>query len=188
MTNLKKILKLISLIAISIFCILTTVLVGALLPIPGNYKLLTVLSGSMRPAIDIGSVVVVMPQKEYKTGDIITFDSANRANIPTTHRIDNIQIVNGAPVYTTKGDANKTEDGKKRNQSEIEGKVIFTIPYLGYVLDFMKKPLGLALLIFIPALLIIWKETKNIYRELEKKAHTKAASTANNAESNDQGN
>lgn len=168
MAILKKIWKLISLIGILIFLSFVILLAVAALPLAGNYKLLTVLSGSMEPAIHTGSVVVMAPAKDYKIGDVITFDDAGRNNIPTTHRINDIKIIGGSPVYITKGDANNTPDGREITQNEIDGKVLFSIPYLGYVFAFMKKPLGFALLIIIPALLIIGEEGKNIYRELEK--------------------
>ena len=66
MAILKKIWNLISLVGILIFLSFVILLAAAALPIAGNYKLLTVLSGSMEPAIHTGSVVAMMPAKVYK--------------------------------------------------------------------------------------------------------------------------
>ncbi len=68
-----KITKIIqALFAIVIFAVVLFVVVS-MFPIPGNYKLLIVQSGSMEPNIHTGSVVVVKPAENYKAGDVITF-------------------------------------------------------------------------------------------------------------------
>lgn len=112
----------------------------------------------MEPTVKTGSIVVVKPSLEYKVGDIITFGKDDKKNIPTSHRINAIRMVQGKMFYTTKGDANNVPDAKEISQKEIIGKVIFKLPYLGYVLDMAKKPIGFILLVAIPALAIIYDE------------------------------
>ena len=53
------------------------------LNLPGGWKLFTVQSGSMQPAISLGSLVIVKPAGEYVVGDVITFKTGPT---PTTHR------------------------------------------------------------------------------------------------------
>jgi signal peptidase len=137
-----------------------------MLPIAGNYRVLTVLSGSMEPAIRTGSAVVVVPADNYKIGEVITFGEIGKIKRPTTHRITDIKIAGGKPVYMTKGDANDIGDSQEIAQSKVMGKVLFSIPYLGYALNFAKRPIGFALTIILPAALIIREEVKKIYREL----------------------
>lgn len=122
-------------------------------------------SGSMEPALPLGSMIIVVPTEEYREGDIITFGSDTREVIPTTHRIISISAIEGKMVYRVKGDANENEDLKSVEADEVIGKVIFHIPYLGYILDLAKKPIGFALLIGIPAFLVIIDELTKIYRE-----------------------
>lgn len=143
-------------------------LVASMLPIPGNYRVLSVLSGSMEPAIHTGSVVIVAPAADYKIGEVITFGEISKTKTPTTHRIKDIKIVDDKPVYITKGDANNAPDNKEVAASEVKGKVLFTIPYLGFILNFVKQPMGFALVIIVPAILIIWEEVKKIWREIMK--------------------
>jgi len=162
-----------SVVGVVIFVILAILLVGAILPIPGNYKMLSVLSGSMEPAIHTGSVVIVTPAKDYKIGDIITFEAVGKNGIPTTHRIKEIKNTDGNVLFITKGDANNATDSREVVASGIRGKVLFSIPYLGYVFDFIRRPIGFALLIIIPALLIVWGEAKKIYIELRKSKKVK---------------
>ena len=112
---------------------------------------------------------MIKPEKDYKVGDIITFGRYTRTKAPTTHRIYKIDNQGPEPLYITKGDANNAPDFKKIRKSEILGKVILSIPYVGYAVDFAKKPVGFALIIIIPAGVIIGDEIKKIYVEIKKK-------------------
>ena len=160
------------------------VLIGGLLifsmfPIEGNFQIKIVLSGSMEPDIKVGSVVIVKPVDRYEIGDVVTFGKDDRANVPTTHRIIDVRIVEGETRFVTKGDANDDRDGRELTEKDINGKVLFDIPYLGFILDMAKKPLGFAVLIGIPAVVIIsdefrkiWKEARRI-RDKKRITHTK---------------
>ncbi len=172
-------------LAVVLLIALAALLFFSKLPIPGNYKALTVLSGSMEPAIKMGSVVIIVPAKDYKIGDIITFGEISAQKKPTTHRIYDIKIVDGESVYITKGDANNSPDGQDVMQGEIIGKVLFSIPYLGYALNFIKEPAGFSMIIIFPAVLIILGELQKIWREIiQKKKKIKAAEDAGQKEKN----
>lgn len=148
-------------------------LIGTLFPIPGNYEVKVVLSGSMEPAIKKGSMVVVRPVDLYKTGDVITFGKDDKENIPTTHRIIAERVENGNLLFTTKGDANDDPDGKEVRESEVIGKVVFDIPYLGFILDMARKPIGFVILIVIPAVLVVFDEVIKIWAEIKKMRNKK---------------
>ena len=152
-----------------LIAVIAILLIVSILPITGNIKFFVVQSGSMEPAIKMGSVVMIRPEKDYRVGDVITFGRYTRIKAPTTHRIYEIDNQGTEPLYTTKGDANNAPDLKKIKKSEILGKVILSIPYIGYAVDFAKKPLGFALIIIIPAGIIIADEIKKIYAEIKKK-------------------
>ena len=141
---------------------------ASVLPITGNYKILVVLSGSMEPAIKIGSVVIVKPVSEYNVGDIITFGPVTRTKTPTTHRIVDVAAQTGNLVYVTKGDANDDPDGRSVTEKDVIGKVLFSVPYFGFIVDFAKKPLGFALIIGVPAVVIIGDELRKIFVETRK--------------------
>ena len=147
---------------------LGALLITSLVPIPGNYDIKIVKSGSMEPAIKVGSIVLVKPAGQYKTGDIITFGEDTKTDIPTTHRIVEMRAVSGELFYTVKGDANEEPDTTEVRQSEVIGKVILTIPYLGYVLDFARTPVGFVLLVGIPAAVVVFDEVGSIFREIKR--------------------
>lgn len=156
-------------IIIGAVVLLALLLVIAKLPIPGNYKVLTVLSGSMEPAIHTGAVVVVKPANEYNIGDVITFGETGKDKTPVTHRIKNIYVKDGKPVFITKGDANNTADSREVGKEEIQGKVMFNVPFLGYILEFVKTPLGFGIVVILPALAIIADEFRKIWKEIKIK-------------------
>ncbi len=141
--------------------------------IPG-ISLYIVSSGSMEPAISTGSVVFVVAQESYHVDDVITFGGESNNTIPTTHRIIGENIESGVLVYQTQGDANDDPDLTRVSVREIKGKVMLSIPFLGYILDFARQPLGFALIILVPALFIAFEEGMNIWREIRvrmKKKH-----------------
>ena len=96
-------------------------------------------SGSMRPALDVGDVVIVLKTDKIEKGDIVQYRAPEGFTI--THRVIDIKRVNGEVVYITKGDANEKPDPPVSKQ-QIVGKVIAVIPKVGWVgiilRDFIK--------------------------------------------------
>ncbi|MFA4999677.1 MAG: signal peptidase I [Parcubacteria group bacterium] len=162
--------KIVSTTVVVLFLAIAGLVLLSSLQIPGIPKALVVQTGSMEPAIKTGSVVFVSPTDVYKEGDVITFKRAGSSlDAPVTHRIVGVKAEEGEYVFITKGDANNVEDIAEVRQSEVLGKVIFNIPYVGWVLDFAKKPLGFATFIGIPAVFVISDETRKIIKEIKKK-------------------
>ena len=113
-----------------------------------------VVSGSMEPELKVGAVVITRPvdPEEIKLGDIITFHSPLSEKL-TSHRV--MAAEGGSSFhFQTKGDANE------------DGEVCFHIPYLGYVAQFVKTPLGFLLTLCLPGLIIVVMELRNIWRAL----------------------
>ena len=154
---------------ITFIAVIAILLIVSVFPITGNYKLMIVQSGSMTPAIKMGGLVLVKPADEYKIGDVITFGPSTKTKAPTTHRIYDVRVIEGKISYITKGDANEDPDQNEVQERDILGKVLFSVPYVGYAVDFAKKPLGFGLIIIVPAAVIIFDEAKKIYEEVKKK-------------------
>ena len=170
----KKILKIVYYIFIGFIAVIATLLIVSVFPVTGNYKLMTVQSGSMEPAIKMGSIVMVKPMEDYKIGDVISFTNPKKRQEPISHRIVDLEVIEGKPFYITKGDANEESDIRRVAKDEVMGKVLFNVPFLGYAVDFAQKPIGFALIILIPAVIIIGDEIKKIYGEVKKKKTKKA--------------
>lgn len=155
------------LVLLTLFLIAGLTAVSAL-NIPGNYKLLTIQSGSMEPAIKQGSIVIVKPAKEYQQGEMITFIDIDNPKYSLTHRIFEVRNDNGRITYVTKGDANETPDFGEVLPPQIFGKVFLTIPFVGYPISFAKTLPGLLILVIIPAAIIVYSELQNIRNEFKK--------------------
>ena len=176
-----KIFKVLYYIFIAFIAVIVILLIVSVFPITGNYKMMIVQSGSMEPAIKMGSIVMVKPVDDYKINDVISFGEATKTKAPTTHRIYDMKVQGGEPIYITKGDANDAPDTKEIRKEDIVGKVLFSVPFVGYAVDFAKKPIGFALIIIVPATLIIIDEIKKIFGEIKKRKENKNAKLENNA-------
>lgn len=141
---------------------------ATMFPLPGNFEAKIVKSGSMEPSIPTGALVLIKPHATYAVGDVITFGEDTTSKVPTTHRIASVSGVGESAVYTTKGDANEEADPEPVGHSGVIGKVLLSVPYAGFVLDFARRPLGFALLIGLPALLIIIDELLTIGSEVRR--------------------
>ena len=115
-----------------------------------GYETYVVVSGSMEPNIPVGSIVYSKKADPaaLQTGDVIVFVDPARGTTPITHRVVTNDTAAGAIV--TKGDANEKNDISKVTYLNVEGKVIFHIPQMGYLaapLSSMKGKIALALII-----------------------------------------
>lgn len=156
---------------IVLLALIAALSVFSLLPLPGNFKSLIVLSGSMEPKIKTGSVILIKPAASYAVGDVVTFPHPSQPKEYITHRI--VELKDGQ--ITTKGDANNAADSWAIGTGKIVGKTQFAVPYLGYAVNFAKTPKGFLLLIILPAILIIFNEFLEIKREIEKQYQAKLA-------------
>ena len=106
-----------------------------------------VISGSMEPNIRVDDLVVVHEEDSYAVGDVITYQSGSSV---VTHRIV-AQTPNG---YTTRGDANNTDDINPVPKSYVIGKVTYVVPGVGLFIQYLRTPLGMTCMVLIGFLLI----------------------------------
>ena len=130
---------------VSVFAFITLCFVLSLF----GFRARAVVSGSMEPYIKTGGVVITAPCKlcNLSIGDDITYKT--KQGVFVTHRI--ISIDTEKDKVITKGTANDIEDPAICS-SQIKGKVLLSVPYLGYVV----KALGmLPIRIALTALLLL---------------------------------
>jgi signal peptidase len=134
----------------------------ALLLVPSllGFDRYVIVSGSMHPNFDRGSVVFskAVNVDDLKVGDVITYTPppATGVNHLVTHRISEIKVdENGGRMYRTKGDANPGNDpwtfsliGQKQNVMH------FSVPYVGHGLLALQNPKLRMAVIGVPAALI----------------------------------
>lgn len=127
--------------------IVMAVAVGLLLVMPTLARnqlgvgVTTVLTGSMRPAIDPGDLVVtrITQGSAVATGDVVVVTSGNEQ---VAHRVVEIRPLNGLNRLTTKGDANPTIDIDPVMLSSAAGvpRVVWRIPNIGMTLAWLASP------------------------------------------------
>lgn len=123
-----------------------------------GFQVFTVLSGSMEPTLHVGSLVYVRkadPQ-DLKPGDVITYMVSETTVV--THRITGVVPDDVEPDtlwFSTKGDANDTEDTALVHYRNILGRAVFSIPYLGYLSHYIQNPPGLYVALGCGAVLLI---------------------------------
>ncbi len=148
--------------AIKVICnILSTLLLIALVALAGlvlvprimGYQEMAVLSGSMEPNIHVGSVVFVdddVDPSSLETGDVVTYYLDEDTFV--THRVQSIDTA--SQTLVTKGDNNNADDGDI-SFSQIFGKAVFWVPYLGYLTIYMKTPVGIMAITVAIVLIIL---------------------------------
>jgi signal peptidase I len=138
-----------------------------------GYQLKTVLSGSMEPTFKTGSIIAVKPVADtanLKEKDIITYMQQDQSLV--THRIIEVIKQGDQVMYQTKGDNNEDADTQPiLSQNVVAIYTGFTIPLLGYLIDFAKSSKGMAALLIIPGVLLLIYSGVTIFkglRELDK--------------------
>lgn len=134
-----------------------------------GHRMMTVLSGSMKPTFDPGSIIFMKEVKDtttLKAGDIITFQSTDGKVI--THRIKEVVGSEESTSYVTKGDNNNTVDEENVLPTNISAKYEgITIPYVGFLLSYASSKVGSALLLIIPGLCFILYATISVWDGLK---------------------
>jgi len=109
---------------------------GVLVPRVAGATPYTVLTGSMRPSLPPGTLVVVKPIDvvDIRTGDVITYQLESGQAPVVTHRVTSVRHdLTGATTLVTKGDANDVPDADAVMPVQIRGRVWYSVPYLGRV-------------------------------------------------------
>ncbi|MFL6061725.1 MAG: signal peptidase I [Marmoricola sp.] len=110
--------------------------IGVLLPRLGGGTPYVILTGSMRPGMPPGTLVVTRPVEASRIGigTVVTYQLVSGEPTVVTHRVV-AQGVNtvGEPVFRTRGDANSAVDPGWVRGVQVRGERWYDVPYLGYV-------------------------------------------------------
>jgi signal peptidase I len=101
----------------------------------GHWHATPVLSGSMRPGLQPGDIVVTqkVPISDLHVRDVIVFHPPDEGQRLTVHRIVKLRVRNGTTVITTRGDANTIDDPSVTSLSGTSAyRVVRVVPLVGY--------------------------------------------------------
>ena len=119
-----------------------------------GYKTYEIVSRSMENTINKNDIIVVkyVPKTDINENDIIAFDNGGEV---ITHRIIDIENIDGKIFYTTKGDNNRYPDKDKITYEQIEGKYVLKINGFGYFINILKNRYLLGILFVILILCLV---------------------------------
>ena len=132
-----------------------------------GYKPVAVYSGSMRPTIPVGGLVLdrAIPSNEVRVGDVITFSDPYVKGRLVTHRVIDIRQTPHGLAYRTKGDANPGRDPWLIRLTGQVGRVSFGVPVAGYILFYAHTREVRSLLICLAALSLLVGVLRRIWRK-----------------------
>jgi signal peptidase len=107
---------------------------AVLVPRLGGATPYTVLTGSMRPALPPGTLVVVrpVPAEQLGIGSVITYQVESGKPTVVTHRVVGTGVdAKGEPIFHTRGDANEVVDRTPVRAVQVKGELWYAVPHLG---------------------------------------------------------
>lgn len=113
-----------------------------------GYSVLRIKTGSMEPDLKVGSIILVkkVDPATLQKGDVITYysqDASIKGNLVTHQIYQEPRIEDGKYHFITKGLRNTLPD-TEFDESQVFGKVLYRIPFLGTFYDFFSKWYGFA--------------------------------------------
>ena len=148
--KVKKIWDTVTTVLVALVMIFAVFLMGSRLV---GLQVFNVISGSMEPTYSVGDLLYVktVDPDSVRVGDPITF-VLNEDLAVATHRVVAVDSVNRQ--FTTKGDANESEDARPVHFNILVGVPVFAIPLLGYVSAYIQSPPGMYVAIAFGVLLL----------------------------------
>ncbi len=147
-------------------------LVGLVLLVSGGhvqrYQLMSVLSGSMAPTVDVGDLVVarVVTPDQLGAGELATFREPETGKL-ITHRVQSIIWHGELADVVTRGDANEVGENWSVSASDHVGEVVLRVPRAGYVVGLLATAAGqlalagLALVLGVCILVVLWRPQRS---------------------------
>jgi signal peptidase len=124
-----------------------------------GYRGEVILSGSMRPHLQPGDLVVVqkIAPAQMRVGDVVSFKAPNRGGITITHRVRSLRTAHDGRIFVvTRGDANNNPERWSIARSGSVGRVVATVPKAGYVTRWIAgRTVRLLLLVAVGAAMLI---------------------------------
>ncbi len=166
------------LIAATLFCFYIVVqgVMGDYIDFWG-YRFFYVVTGSMEPTIETGSLIIVkkVDPETLEEGDIIAYISRDPVlyGMVNTHRIVRVDEggQRGVREFTTKGDANNEVDNLRVASEDIQGKVVKysnSAKWLSVFLAFLNTKAGFFVMVLVPVMLFTVLSVREFAKEFQK--------------------
>jgi len=143
-------------IQLSLVITVSLVVASALLLAFLGYRPMVERSGSMKPALHVGDVVIAdwVRIDSIHTGEIISFANADEPDL-ITHRVQQVRTNGDITTVTTKGDANPEPEQWTAPRYTLVGHVIAKIPKIGTMLVVLGESSTRRILLKLTALILL---------------------------------
>ena len=124
----------------------------------GRYQVRPVLSGSMRPGLPVGGVVITerVPVSSLHVRDVVVLHRPDQPQELVVHRIISLTPGPSGLIVQTQGDANDVPDPWKVTlRGGTAYRAIYTVPLIGYAAVWAHNPDGRRTLMAIGLLMIV---------------------------------
>ena len=134
-----------------------------------GYGSIVVAGGSMQPTLRVGSLLIAqpIPASEVRVGDVILVREGEQGGraLPKIHRVVWVAREGDRTLVRTKGDANQTPDPLTYVLPDRVLSPVWSIPFAGYMVAFVKTLLGWALLVALPAVYLSFVTLRDVWRK-----------------------
>ena len=124
-----------------------------------------VASGSMIPELEVYDVLIIQghePFDDIEISDIIVFNRPSDHDRVIVHRV--VSVIDDDPkTLRTKGDANPASipgTDFPITEEEYLGKVVYTLPQVGYVTQLLKPPINYVIIAVVIGVMIVKQISK----------------------------
>lgn len=150
-------------------------LAGGVAIASGAVHLTPVLSGSMRPGLQPGDVVITkrVPTSAIRVGDVIVFHPPGSAELKV-HRIATLERTDSGIAFTTKGDANNVADpwtARFAGSSAAAYRVVGSVPMVGWVAIWFHGQAAYRLVALLAGLVFAWAAVRQFWTPARKGKH-----------------
>jgi signal peptidase len=120
-----------------------------------GYSSIVIQGGSMATSLPAGSIAVTeqVPAEAISVGDVILYHppatSPDHASV--MHRVVSVREEDGQVLFRTKGDANSTPDPWEFGLEGNGARLVYAVPYVGYLVAYVRTPVGWVLVFMLPA-------------------------------------
>lgn len=149
----------------------------------GSVQIRPVLSGSMRPDLPVGGVVITrrVPVSDVHVGDVIVFREPDGSQGLVVHRIFSETPGPAGAVLQTKGDANAAPDPWLITlRGEHAYRAVFAVPLVGYAAVWAHNPTGSRALVVLGTLLVVIAAAASLALRRREARRASAASGRHN--------
>ena len=131
---------------------------GATTVIKNDTPFFVVSSGSMKPVLEVGDIIVVSGRNQYedlKVDDIIVFTLPTDSKRVIVHRINSVDKEGERGIeIKTKGDNNPNVDGWTVLKKNYIGTVVTSIPSVGKITIWLSPPVNYYIIFFVILVLL----------------------------------